>query len=51
MFVLMDKPDLNREVIKSEYAKIYFDELDLEIPSNKKALITTIESILTTVIE
>ena len=41
MFRLMEKVDLNREVIKSEHAVVRFEEIDLEIPKGK-AEITTV---------
>lgn len=42
----MNKDDLNRELIKSEYTVIHFEEVDLEIPANGKAEINTIEGYL-----
>lgn len=42
LFRAMKPEDLNREVIKSEHAKIYIEELELEIPRSTKAEITTI---------
>ena len=38
--------DLNREIIKSEHATISIPEIELEIPSNKKGEVTTIEGLL-----
>jgi zinc finger protein len=39
--------DLNRDVIKSEYATVFIPELDFEIPaSNKKGNLNTIEGLL-----
>jgi zinc finger protein len=46
MFRIMNKDDLNRDVIRSEFAKITFEELDFEIPTAGKAEITTIEGLL-----
>ena len=42
----MNKADLDRELIKSEFSTIRFEELDLEIPANKKAEINTVEGFL-----
>ena len=42
LFRVMSPEDLNRELVKSEFTKIFIEELDLEIPENKKAEITTI---------
>lgn len=42
MFKAMDRDDLNREIIRSEHASLYFKELDLEIPPTGKAQITTL---------
>jgi zinc finger protein len=36
-FRVMSKEDLNRELIKSEFTVIHFEEIDLEIPANGKA--------------
>lgn len=46
LFRVMEKKDLNRELIKSEHSIIHFDEIDLEIPANGKAEINTIEGYL-----
>lgn len=50
-FRAMSPEDLNREIIKSEHAKIVIEELDLEIPASNKAEITTIEGLLTRISE
>jgi C4-type Zn-finger protein len=42
LFRVMDKKDLNRELIKSEHSVVRFEEIDLEIPINGKAEINTI---------
>jgi len=44
------KEDLNRQLVKSEYAVIRFKELDLEIPA-KKGVLTTVEGIIQSTIE
>jgi zinc finger protein len=44
--------DLNRQLVKSDYASVKFLELDLEIPSTaKRGLLTTVEGILSNAIE
>src|SRR3954465_5684833 len=45
------KEDLNRQIVKSDMAKIKFVELDLEIPSTGKGFLTTIEGLVTNVID
>jgi zinc finger protein len=46
LFRVMNKSDLNRELVKSEHSVIRFEEIDLEIPANGKAEINTIEGFL-----
>ncbi|KAI8584399.1 hypothetical protein K450DRAFT_182421 [Umbelopsis ramanniana AG] len=47
-----NKEDLNRQLVKSDYASVKFLELDLEIPSSsKRGLLTTVEGILSNAIE
>jgi zinc finger protein len=41
--------DINREVIKSQFATIKFEELGLEIPPTGRAEINTVEGILSRV--
>ena len=45
LYKCLKPEDLNREVIKSQFSQIFFEEIQLELPS-KKAEITTIESLL-----
>lgn len=51
LFRAMQKQDINREIIKSEFAQINIPELDLQIPESKKAEITTVEGLLMRVYE
>lgn len=37
LFKALSKVDLNREIILSEHAKIWIEELDIEMPKLKKA--------------
>jgi C4-type Zn-finger protein len=37
LFKALSKVDLNREIIISEHAKIWIEELDIEMPKLKKA--------------
>ena len=46
LFRAMNPSDLNREVVTSEHAKVWFEELELEIPQSKKSEINTLEGIL-----
>ncbi|KAM3579316.1 nucleolar zinc-finger protein [Umbelopsis sp. WA50703] len=47
-----NKEDLNRQLVKSDYASVKFIELDLEIPStSKRGVLTTVEGILSNAIE
>ncbi|KAI8924546.1 ZPR1 zinc-finger domain-containing protein [Entophlyctis helioformis] len=46
------KADLNRQLVKSEYASVRFDELDFEIPSTtQRGVLSTIEGIVERAIE
>ncbi|KAI9032730.1 ZPR1 zinc-finger domain-containing protein [Phycomyces nitens] len=41
------KNDLDRQLVKSDYASVKFEELDLEIPANnRRGLLTTVEGLL-----
>eukprot|EP01129_Flabellula_baltica_P013258 TRINITY_DN6126_c0_g2_i1.p1 TRINITY_DN6126_c0_g2~~TRINITY_DN6126_c0_g2_i1.p1 ORF type:complete len:465 (+),score=139.47 TRINITY_DN6126_c0_g2_i1:40-1395(+) len=43
-----DVEDLNRQLVKSDYAYVYLPELDFEIPSEtQKGILSTVEGILT----
>lgn len=45
--ILTDKSDLNRQIVRTEYATISIPELELELPANfKKSYLSTIEGIL-----
>ena len=46
LFKALSKADMNREIIISEHAKIWIEELDIEMPKLKKAEITTLEGLL-----
>lgn len=37
LFKIINKADLNREIIISDYAKMWIEELDIEMPKLKKA--------------
>lgn len=50
-FNVQKEKDLNREIIKSEYATIFIPEIDFEIPSNKKGDVTTVEGLIDRCIE
>ncbi|KAI9311912.1 ZPR1 zinc-finger domain-containing protein [Dichotomocladium elegans] len=44
--------DLNRQLVKSDFASIKFEELDLEIPPNRRrGLLTTVEGLIGNAIE
>ncbi len=49
--IIINPQDLNREVIKSEFAVIRIIELDFEMPRNKKSIINTVEGFITNFIE
>lgn len=42
------KEDLNRDIVKGEFATTFIPELQLEVPFNKKGMMTTLEGYLTT---
>lgn len=45
--IVTDTKDLNRQLVRTEYATLSIPELDLELPANhKKSYLTTIEGIL-----
>uniref|UniRef100_A0A8C5RBQ4 Zinc finger protein ZPR1 n=1 Tax=Leptobrachium leishanense TaxID=445787 RepID=A0A8C5RBQ4_9ANUR len=47
MFIVKNKRDVNREVVKTDYATTRIPELDFEIPAcSQKGALTTIEGIL-----
>lgn len=46
------KEDLDRQLVRSDFASVKLEELDLEIPANRRrGLLTTIEGILANVID
>lgn len=50
--LVTEKSDLDRQIVKSEYASITFNELDVEIPaSGKSSIITTLEGLILKVID
>jgi len=51
VFTGTNAKDLGRDIVKSEFAKITVPELELEIPSNKKGEVTTLEGLFTRCIE
>lgn len=45
--ILTDKSDLNRQIVRTEYATLEIPELELELPANmKKSSLSTIEGVL-----
>lgn len=49
--LVMNEKDLNRKIVRSENASIYFPELELDLPHCKKACLTTIEGLLFYIID
>ncbi|CAO3636965.1 unnamed protein product [Mucor fragilis] len=46
------KDDMNRQLVKSDYCSVKFEELDLEIPANNnRGLLTTVEGLVDNVID
>ncbi|KAI8143923.1 ZPR1 zinc-finger domain-containing protein [Fennellomyces sp. T-0311] len=46
------KEDLDRQLVKSDFASVKFEELELEIPpSRRRGLLTTVEGLVTNAIE
>ncbi|KAG2392383.1 hypothetical protein C9374_012635 [Naegleria lovaniensis] len=46
------KEDLNRQIVKSDYATLRIPEIDFEIPENtQKGTLTTVEGVISTAIE
>jgi zinc finger protein len=50
-FKCLKAEDLQRNVVRGEYAATFLPELELEIPSCKKGYMSTIEGFLTTMVE
>ena len=46
VFKALGKDDINREIIISDHAKIWIEELEIEMPKLKKPEITTLEGLL-----
>ena len=45
--LITDKKDLNRQIVRTEFASLQIPELDLELPANmKKSHLSTIEGVL-----
>jgi zinc finger protein len=51
ILTLNDVSDIQRDIVRSEFALIRIKEVELEIPATKKGQITTIEGVLDTTIE
>ncbi|ORX46041.1 zf-ZPR1-domain-containing protein [Hesseltinella vesiculosa] len=46
------KEDLDRQLVKSDYASVRFEELEVDIPANRRrGLLTTVEGLLSNAIE
>ncbi|KAI8366903.1 ZPR1 zinc-finger domain-containing protein [Blakeslea trispora] len=46
------KNDMNRQLVKSDYCSVKFEELDMEIPANNnRGLLTTVEGLITNAID
>ncbi|KAI8066764.1 ZPR1 zinc-finger domain-containing protein [Gongronella butleri] len=46
------KEDMNRQLVKSDYAAVRFEELDMDIPANRsRGLLTTVEGLLSNAID
>ncbi|KAF7726143.1 hypothetical protein EC973_009035 [Apophysomyces ossiformis] len=44
---VLGKQDLDRQLVKSDFASVKFEELDMEIPANnRRGLLTTVEGLL-----
>ncbi|KAL7326615.1 nucleolar zinc-finger protein [Mucor circinelloides] len=49
---IKSKEDMNRQLVKSDYCSVKFEELDLEIPANNnRGLLTTVEGLVDNVID
>lgn len=48
---VLDKSDVQRDIVRSEYATIKIPQLDFEIPPSKKGQVTTIEGIMQKTVE
>ncbi|KAI8879516.1 zf-ZPR1-domain-containing protein [Backusella circina FSU 941] len=47
-----NKEDLNRQLVKSDYCSVKFEELDVEIPANNnRGLLTTVEGLIDNAID
>ncbi|KAL7311330.1 nucleolar zinc-finger protein [Mucor circinelloides] len=49
---IKSKEDMNRQLVKSDYCSVKFEELDLEVPANNnRGLLTTVEGLVDNVID
>ncbi|KAK4521188.1 uncharacterized protein ATC70_013133 [Mucor velutinosus] len=49
---IKSKEDMNRQLVKSDFCSVKFEELDLEIPANNnRGLLTTVEGLVDNVID
>ncbi|KAI7901423.1 ZPR1 zinc-finger domain-containing protein [Cokeromyces recurvatus] len=49
---ILNKEDLNRQLVKSDYCSVKFVELDIEIPANnRRGLLTTVEGLVSNAID
>ncbi|KAI8638105.1 ZPR1 zinc-finger domain-containing protein [Parasitella parasitica] len=49
---VQEKQDLDRQLVKSDYCSIKFEEIDLEVPANNnRGLLTTVEGLIDNVID
>ncbi|CEG68085.1 hypothetical protein RMATCC62417_04409 [Rhizopus microsporus] len=49
---ILNKDDMNRQIVKSDYCSLKFIELDMEIPANRdRGLLTTVEGLVSNAID
>lgn len=47
----VSREDLDRQLVRSEFAELFLPEVELTIPSNKRGQLTTVEGIVSSVVE